>query len=52
MMMGVCTGADGLCYRFYSDVLKRLVLSDKDLQGIIAGTAENQQRIEHLLDLF
>jgi putative nucleotidyltransferase with HDIG domain len=52
MMMGVCTGVDGLCYRFYSDVLKRLDLSEKDLQGIIAGTAENQQRIEHLLNLF
>jgi putative nucleotidyltransferase with HDIG domain len=52
MMMGICTGADGLAYRFYSDVLKRLALSEKDLQGIIAETVENQQRIEYLLDLF
>jgi putative nucleotidyltransferase with HDIG domain len=52
MMMGVCTGIDGLAYRFYSDVLKRLALSEKDLQGIIAGSAENQQKIEHLLTLF
>jgi putative nucleotidyltransferase with HDIG domain len=52
MTMGVCTGADGLSYRFYSDVLKRLALSEKDFQGIMAATAENQQRIEHLLDLF
>jgi putative nucleotidyltransferase with HDIG domain len=52
MMMGVCTGADGLSYRFYSDVLKRLALSEKDFQGIMAATAENQQRIEHLLNLF
>ena len=52
MMLGVSTGADGLSYRFYSDVLKRLNLCEKDLQGIIAGTAENQQRIEHLLNLF
>lgn len=52
MMMGVCTGVDGLSYRFYSDVLKRLALSEKDLQGIMAATAENQQRIEDLLELF
>jgi putative nucleotidyltransferase with HDIG domain len=52
MMMGVCTGADGLSYRFYSDVLKRLALSEKDFQGIMAATAENQQKIEHLLNLF
>ncbi len=52
MMMGVGTGADGLSYRFYSDVLKRLALSEKDFQGIMAATAENQQRIEYLLNLF
>ena len=51
MMMGVCTGADGLSYRFYSDVLKRLELSEKDLQGVIAEMAENQQMIENLINL-
>jgi putative nucleotidyltransferase with HDIG domain len=51
MMMGVCTGADGLSYRFYSDVLKRMELTEKDLQAIIAETGENQQKIEHLLNL-
>ena len=51
MMMGVCTGADGLSYRFYSDVLKRMDLTEKDLQAIIAETGENQQKIEHLLNL-
>ncbi len=52
MMMGICTGSDGLSYRFYSDVLKRINLSEKDLQGIIAETSENQQKIEYLLKLF
>jgi putative nucleotidyltransferase with HDIG domain len=52
MMMGICTGTDGLSYRFYGDVLKRINLSEKDLQGIIAETSENQQKIEHLLKLF
>ena len=52
MMMGICTGTDGLSYRFYSDVLKRINVSEKDLQGIIAETSENQQKIEHLLKLF
>jgi len=51
MMMGVCTGADGLCYRFYSDVLNRLKLAEKDLQAIIAETGENQQKIDYLLNL-
>mgnify|MGYP001819451106 FL=1 len=52
MMMGICTGTDGLSYRFYGDVLKRINLSEKDLQGIIAETSGNQQKIEHLLKLF
>ena len=52
MMMGICTGTDGLSYRFYGDVLKRINLSEKDFQGIIAETSENQQKIEHLLKLF
>ena len=51
MMMGVCTGADGLSYRFYSDVLKRLDLSEKNLYGIIAETSGNQQLIDHLLEM-
>lgn len=51
MMMGVCTGADGLSYRFYSDVLRRLDLTEKNLYEIIAETSENQELIEHLLDM-
>jgi len=51
MMMGVCTGADGLTYRFYSDVLNRMGLTDKDLQAIIAETGENQQKIDELLNI-
>jgi len=51
MMMGICTGADGLCYRFYSDVLKRLGLTEKELQAIIAETSENQENIDYLLNL-
>jgi HD-like signal output (HDOD) protein len=51
MMMGVCTGGDGLCYRFYSSVLKQLNLSEQDLQGIIAEAGKNQQQVEVLLNL-
>ena len=51
MMMGVCTGADGLSYRFYSDVLKRMDLTEKDLQAAIAETGEYQKKIEVLLNL-
>jgi putative nucleotidyltransferase with HDIG domain len=52
MMMGICTGTDGLSYRFYSDVLERINVSEKDLHGIIAETSENQEKIDHLLKLF
>ncbi len=52
MLMGICTGADGLSYRFYSDVLRRINVSEKDLEEIIAQTSENRQKIEYLLKLF
>jgi hypothetical protein len=51
MMMGVCTGADGLAYRFYGDVLKQLNLSVNDLNGIIAEMGEHQSSIENLVNL-
>ena len=50
MMMGVCTGADGLSYRFYGDVLNRLNLTERDLQGIIAEAGKNHQQVERLLN--
>jgi putative nucleotidyltransferase with HDIG domain len=51
MMMGVCTGADGLSYRFYGSVLDQLNLSENDLQGIIAEASKHQQQMEVLLSL-
>ena len=51
MMMGVCTGADGLSYRFYSDVLDRLDLTEKDLHAVIAETGVNQQLIDRLISM-
>jgi putative nucleotidyltransferase with HDIG domain len=51
MMMGVCTGADGLSYRFYGHVLKQLRLTENDLHGIIAEAGKNQQKVEILLNL-
>ena len=51
MMMGVCTGADGLSYRFYGDVLNQLSLSENDLHGIIAEAGQNRRKVEILLDL-
>jgi hypothetical protein len=44
-------GADGLSYRFYSEVLNQLNLSEQDLQGIIAEAGKNQQQVEILLNL-
>ncbi len=51
MMMGFGTGVDGLAYRFYSDVLDRMKLTDQDLQKIIFDTGEERQKIQMLLNL-
>jgi putative nucleotidyltransferase with HDIG domain len=51
MMMGYGTGIDGLAYRFYSDVLNRMYLTDKDLQKVMLDTLQCRQNIERLLNL-
>ena len=51
MMMGFGTGGDGLAYRFYSDVLNRMNLSEQDLQKLIYDTGERRQKIQKLLNL-
>ncbi len=51
MMMGFGTGVDGLAYRFYSDVLDRMKLTDQDLQKIILDAGEGRQKIQMLLNL-
>ena len=51
MMMGFGTGLDGLAYRFYSDVLDRMNLTDEDLQKIIFDTGADRQKIQTLLNL-
>jgi len=51
MMMGFGTGMDGLAYRFYSDVLDRMNLTEQDLQKVIYDTGERRQKIQNLLNL-
>ncbi len=51
MMMGVCSGVDGLCYRFYGGVLRMLDLTEEDLQAIIAQSVGRQQQIERIIKL-
>jgi putative nucleotidyltransferase with HDIG domain len=51
MMMGFGTGIDGLAYRFYSEVLDRMGLSEKDLQNVIVDTTEKRPEIQRLLKL-
>ncbi len=51
MMMGIGTGADGLAYRFYGEVLKRMNLTDRDLQAIIAEAGCRQPQIEEIIKL-
>jgi putative nucleotidyltransferase with HDIG domain len=49
MMMGVNDGLDGLAYRFDQDTIESLSMTDVDLQGIIAGFAEELQKVEELI---
>ena len=51
MMIGFGTSLDGLAYRFYSEVLDRMNLTEKDLQNVIFDTGERRQKIERLLNL-
>ncbi len=51
MMIGFGTGADGLCYRFYSEILERMDLDEKDLQNVIFDTGERRQKIDRFLNL-
>ena len=51
MMMGFGTGLDGMAYRFYSDVLERMQLTEKDLQKVIFDTGQGRQKLDRLLNL-
>ena len=51
MMMGFGTGVDGLAYRFYSEVLDRMGLTEQDLQKVVIETAEKRPKIQKLLSL-
>ena len=49
MMLGVCGGLDGLAYRFDQHAIRSLGISDVDLQTIMAGFAEELQKVEELI---
>jgi hypothetical protein len=49
MMMGLNGGLDGLAYRFDSDAIRSLGMTDLDLQTIIAGFTEELQKVEGLI---
>jgi putative nucleotidyltransferase with HDIG domain len=51
MMLGFGTGVDGLAYRFYSEVLDRMKLTEKDLRNEILDTSRRRQKIDELLSL-
>ncbi|MGD9061800.1 MAG: HDOD domain-containing protein, partial [Desulfobacterales bacterium] len=51
MMLGFGTGVDGLAYRFYSEVLDRMKLTEKDLRNVILDTSQRRQKIDELLSL-
>lgn len=51
MMMGIGGGVDGLAYRFYNDVLKRLNITEMDFQAIMVDFGENMQKLDELLEV-
>lgn len=51
MMLGFGAGVDGLAYRFYSEVLDRMRLTEKDLRNVIFDTGQRRQKIDQLLSL-
>ena len=51
MMIGIGTGVDGLAYRFYSEVLDRMKLTERDLQNAILNTRYRRQKLDKLLSL-
>ena len=51
MMLGFGTGVDGLAYRFYSEVLERMKLTEEDLQNVVFDTGQRRQKVDQLLNL-
>lgn len=51
MMIGFGTGVDGLAYRFYSEVLDRMNLTEEDLQNVVFDTGQRRQKLDKLLYL-
>lgn len=51
MMIGFGTGGDGLAYRFYSEVLERMQMTDTDLQNVIFNTGQRRRKLDKLLSL-
>ena len=51
MMIGFGTGVDGLAYRFYSEVLDRMKLAEKDLQDVIFDIGQRRQKLDMLLSM-
>lgn len=51
MMLGVGAGSDGLAYRFYGDVLKKLEMSLDDVKKIMIRFKEDADKIQRLLEI-
>jgi putative nucleotidyltransferase with HDIG domain len=49
MMMGIGVGSDGLAYRFHQEIVKRLNLTERDFQEVIARFAEKVEQIESMV---
>jgi len=51
MMIGIGVGSDGLCYRYYQNVIDRLHVTEIDMQFIIADFWEKLKIVEDLVSL-
>ncbi len=51
LMMGVGTGADGLAYRYYNEVLEQTGMDEQIVENIMLETTTLQHRIDELISL-
>jgi len=51
MLLGLCTGADGMAYQFYGEILERLQLTEEMVNAFMVAYLENRPKVEALMNL-
>jgi len=51
MLLGLCTGADGMAYQFYDEILERLQLTEEMVNTVMVAYLANRPKVEALMNL-